>query len=149
MNHYLIALTVAAALGSGLIAGAFFAFSTFVMPALDRTTAPHGAEAMQHINVTVLNGWFLGTFMGTAVLSGLIAALSLWHFQPRPGALALAASALYLLGTFGVTIGFNVPMNDRLANHAPTAQATSEYWPHYLARWTIWNTARTLAATFA
>jgi len=59
-------LTLGAALGSGLIAGVFFAFSTFVMPALARLAPAQGVAAMQAINVAVLNRWFLGVFVGTA-----------------------------------------------------------------------------------
>lgn len=61
-------LTVAAALGSGLIAGVFFAFSNFVMKALSRVPSAEGLAAMQSINVMVLNPLFLGVFMGTAAL---------------------------------------------------------------------------------
>jgi hypothetical protein len=38
-------LTVAAAVGSGVMAGVFFAFSTFVMRALGRLPAPQGIAA--------------------------------------------------------------------------------------------------------
>jgi len=54
-NNLLLALTLLSALGSGLIAGAFFAFSTFVMGALGRLPAAHGIAAMQSINVVVIN----------------------------------------------------------------------------------------------
>ena len=53
MSDFLLVLTLVTALGAGLVAGAFFAFSTFVMAALGRVTAPEGTRAMQEINVTV------------------------------------------------------------------------------------------------
>lgn len=68
MDHLHFGLTLAAALGSGLIAGAFFAFSTFVMKALSRLPAREGIAALRSIDVVVLNAWFLGVFLGTAVL---------------------------------------------------------------------------------
>ena len=76
-------MALVAALGCGLIAGVFFAFSSFVMKALSLLPPHEGLVAMQAINVAVLNPWFLGTFIGTALVS-------------------LAQDALYLL--FGGTV---------------------------------------------
>jgi uncharacterized membrane protein len=59
-------LTLLSVLGSGLVAGAFFAFSTFVMKALAALPAPQGVSAMQSINVVVLNRWFLAPFVVSA-----------------------------------------------------------------------------------
>jgi hypothetical protein len=42
--------TLGTALGCGLLAGVFFAFSAFVMPALRRLPASQGIAAMQSIN---------------------------------------------------------------------------------------------------
>ena len=63
----LTVITFAAALGCGIIGGVFFAFSTFVMKALDRLPAPAAITAMQSINVVVINPVFLGLFFATAV----------------------------------------------------------------------------------
>ena len=67
IQHYLT-WKLLAALGCGLIAGVFFAFSAFVMSALARLEPPQGTAAMQAINITVINPWFMGVFMGTAVV---------------------------------------------------------------------------------
>ena len=69
MNLLTTAAVIAALLGTALIGGVFFAFSSFVMKALARVPSPEGIAAMQSINVTVLNASFLGAFMGTAVVS--------------------------------------------------------------------------------
>ena len=69
MGYLLPILTFLAALGSGLMAGFFFAFSATVMWALERQPPAEGIAAMQAINVVVLNPLFLGTFFGTALLS--------------------------------------------------------------------------------
>lgn len=55
------------ALGAGLVAGIFFAFSGFVMKALACLPSGQGIRAMQLINVTVLNPWFFSAFFGTAL----------------------------------------------------------------------------------
>ena len=69
-------LTIATIMGSGIVGGVFFAFSTFVMSALTRLPAAEGIRAMQQINITVLNLWFLGAFVGTAATSVLLAGVS-------------------------------------------------------------------------
>jgi uncharacterized membrane protein len=55
IDHLLFALTLVAALGCGLMAGVFFAFSAFVMKALARLPLAQGIAAMQSINVAVIN----------------------------------------------------------------------------------------------
>jgi hypothetical protein len=52
-NVLIVTLTVLAALGSGLVAGIFFAFSAFLMTALSRLPPLQGIAAMQSINVAV------------------------------------------------------------------------------------------------
>jgi uncharacterized membrane protein len=138
-------LTLLAALGSGLMAGFFLAFSATVMWALERQPPPAGIAAMQTINVVVLNPIFLGIFFGTAILSlGLdIVALLRW---PEPGsAYLLAGSLLYFIGTFLVTLIFNVPLNNALAAVKPDSAEGSAVWTHYLRVWTAWNHVRTVA----
>ena len=51
-----------AVLGSGLVAGIFFAFSSFVMRALGRLPYQQGSAAMKAINVTVINPLFFLAF---------------------------------------------------------------------------------------
>ena len=58
-------LTLIWAVGAGLVASIFFAFSTFVMKALNRLPPAQGIAAMQFINVTVINPLFMTAFFGT------------------------------------------------------------------------------------
>jgi len=46
MNHSFFALKLIALLGCGLVAGVFFAFSTFVMPSLARLQPAQGIAAI-------------------------------------------------------------------------------------------------------
>ena len=58
----------------------------------------------------------------------------------------LGAGLVYLVGCFGATVVFNVPMNEALAGMDLSSEATRHYWSDtYLPRWTFWNTVRTLA----
>jgi len=142
-------LTLIAALGSGLMAGFFFAFSVSVMKALGRLPPAQGIAAMQSINVVVINPVFLVTFFGTAAacVAVAISALSMWS---RPGAAYLLGGALlYLVGSFLVTIVFNVPRNDALAAVDQSSAQGATLWASYLTVWTAWNHVRTAAALTA
>lgn len=142
-------LTLISAVGAGLVAGIFFAFSTFVMKALDRLPPAQGIAAMQSINVSVISPLFMTAFLGTAVACAILSILSLlsWH---RPGRVfLLVGSLLYLFGTMLVTIVFNVPRNEALAAVDPASAAGARLWAGYVASWTAWNHVRTAAALAA
>jgi len=149
MYHFLVIATFVAALGAGLIAGTFFAFSAFVMAALGRLPAAQGIAAMQSINVVVLNPAFLGVFVGTAVL-GVVLLIAAFFGWPSGRAMYLAAGAVfYVAGCFLVTVIFNVPLNNALAATSPDSTAGAELWKNYLSRWTLWNSVRTAASLLA
>nr|WP_230843712.1 anthrone oxygenase family protein [Gloeobacter morelensis] len=143
------ALKLFSALGCGLIAGVFFAFSAFVMNTLARLRPAQGIAAMQSINITVINPLFVMAFFGTAAACMLLAVFALlgWH-QPGAG-YVLTGSLLYLVGTFLVTIVFNVPLNEALAVVEPGSTAGESLWAKYFANWTLWNHIRTAAALAA
>lgn len=142
-------LILVAALGCGLIAGVFFAFSTFVMKALAQQPPAQGIVAMQSINITVINPLFMGAFWGTAAACIFLTISSLlkWH---QPGAVyLLLGSLLYFVGTFLVTVLCNVPLNDALAIAKPDSTDGANLWARYLTDWTLWNHVRTIAALAA
>ncbi|MFC5404557.1 DUF1772 domain-containing protein [Cohnella soli] len=146
MGNLLFGLTFASALGSGLIAGIFFAFSTFVMTALSRLPAEQGIVAMQSINSTILSTLFSFVFMGTALACVVLAIVSYKKLGTPSAAYLLAASLLYFVGSFLVTVIFNVPLNDTLAAVAPNSAAGAQQWTHYLSSWVAWNHVRTIAS---
>jgi uncharacterized membrane protein len=148
-NPSLFALKLFAVLGCGLIGGVFFAFSTFVMKALAQQPTAAGITTMQSINIMVINPWFITAFLGTAVACLILAIFSLlkWH---QPGAIyLLVGSIFYVIGTFGVTMIFNVPLNDALAIAKPESPEGANLWAKYLMDWTFWNHVRTVAALTA
>lgn len=148
-NYLLFALKLFAALGCGLVAGIFFAFSTFVMSALARIQPKEGIAAMQSINITVINPWFMVAFFGTGAACIFLAGSSLLKWHQPSAAYLLAGSLLYLVGTLGVTIVFNVPLNDALAIVEPGSTDGVNLWSNYLTNWTNWNHIRTAAALAA
>jgi uncharacterized membrane protein len=148
-GHWFFVLKLLSVLGCGLIAGVFFAFSSFVMKGLAQQPPAQGIATMQSINITVINPGFMGVFMGTGLACLALAILSLlkWH-QPE-AVFVLVGSVLYLVGTFGVTIAFNVPLNDALAIANPNSPEGANLWAKYISDWTLWNHVRTIAAIAA
>ena len=149
MQNLRLSLILCAAIGSALTAGMFFAFSTFVMRALALQPSAAGIAAMQSINTTVINPWFMAAFFGPAVAGVGLAILALKQWE-QPGALYwLAGTVLYLIGTIGVTMAGNVPLNDALAVLNPDSAEGATLWARYLIDWTFWNHIRTIAACFS
>jgi len=148
-DNLFFVLKLFSALGCGLMAGVFFAFSSFVMSGLSRLQPPQGIAAMQSINITVINPSFMTVFLGTALacLCLAIASLLVWE---QPGApYLLLGSLLYLIGTFLATIAGNVPLNNALAIAKPDSPEAASLWSQYLTNWTLWNHLRTATALAA
>lgn len=136
-----------AAVGAGLVGGVFFAFSTFVMQGLGRLPARDAARAMQEINVTAVRPALMTLLFGTAAVCVAAIVVGVRQWGSSPSLWLIAGGLLYLIGTVGVTIALNVPLNDRLAALDPTAAAAE--WPAYLRDWVRDNHLRTLSSTAA
>ncbi len=149
MTTVLIIVLIAAAIGSGLVAGIFFAFSTFVMTAFSRLPAEQGIAAMNSINVTIVRSPFMLLFVPTAVLCLAIAVLAFLTWRGGTNIWMLAGAALYLFASFASTIVFNVPMNDALAKVGGGGPEATTLWATYLKDWTWWNHVRTVASLLA
>jgi uncharacterized membrane protein len=142
-------LTIFVALGSGMIGGLLFAFSNFVLRALAQQPPESGIRTMQAINITIINPLFFLVFLGTALASVILAITALPRLS-SPGVLfLLIGCVLYIVGTFGVTMAFNVPLNNRLAILEPSTAQAAEFWREYVSSWMQWNHVRTIAAILA
>src|SRR5262249_35566760 len=95
MDHVAIFL---AAVGSGIVGGIFYAFSSFVMAALARIPAAQGVAVMNSISVTVINPSSMIPFLGTAIMCLLVSIGSVFLWNQPGTKLALAASAVCLVG---------------------------------------------------
>ncbi len=142
-------LTIFAALGCGMIGGLLFAFSNFVMRALVQQPPESGIRTMQAINITIINPLFFLVFLGTALASVILAITALPRLSSPSTILLLIGCVLYIVGTFGVTMAFNVPLNNRLAVLDPSTAQAAEFWHEYVSSWTQWNHVRTIAAILA
>ncbi|KVX09726.1 hypothetical protein WL02_24700 [Burkholderia ubonensis] len=137
------------AIGCGLMAGVYFAFSTFVMTSLGRLAPAAGVAAMNAINVDIVRSPFMPVFLGTTLASLALAILALLD-RSEPGAIwIVAGGAIYVLGMFVVTMVFNVPLNDALSATDASSAEGGAFWARYLRDWTVWNHARTVASAAA
>jgi uncharacterized membrane protein len=143
------ALTLLAALGSGLVGGVFFGFSGFVMKALARLRPAQGMAAMQSINMVAVTPPLMIALFGTALACVALVVSSLPKWREPVAMLRLAGGGLYLVGTVLMTIVRNVPMNNTLASVDPESTEGATQWARYVPGWTAWNTVRTVAAIAA
>jgi uncharacterized membrane protein len=137
-----------ATMTSGLMAGVYASFSFSVMPGLGRSGDRTFIEAMQRINVAIVNGWFLLCFLGALVFSAL--ALVLCLLAPGAGPLGrpalpwiIAGLVLYAI-TLVITFTFNIPLNNALDAAGPpdTIGDLLSVRAAFEARWVAWNIAR-------
>ena len=145
MSDIIFMLTLAAVLGSGIVAGIFYAFSSFIMGALGKLPAHEGIAAMQSINIVVINPVFFLAFFGTAALSLVLGGYAVLNWGVEGSALLLFGALFYLVGCILVTMIFNVGLNNQLAKVEPASPDGAAMWKHYLVAWTMWNTVRTVA----
>lgn len=133
----------ATAVGSGVMGGVLFAFSSFVMPALHRLPARDALLAMQSINDRAPAGLGLplvGTALGSAALAvhAMVTRHDGWELR-------LTGAALYLVA-FGITVGYHIPRNNALDTVEAGSVAAAQTWADYYEGWVRWNHARSAAA---
>lgn len=135
-------------LACGLLAGVYFAFSAFIMGALGRIEPRAGIAAMNRIDLDIQRSLFMALFLGSTLAAAMLVGLSLFDGNTPYAMPTLVGGVIYLLGMFGVTMVWNVPLNNALAaaEGTPEAEAT---WTRYLRVWTRWNHVRTLASLAA
>lgn len=141
MSGLITAIIIASILGAGIITGLFFAFSNFVMRALVDLPSDKGMFAMQRINVTIINPIFMVFFLGTPFLCSVISFNSILNINESGSLYLLIGALAYIIGPFGITILFNVPLNNILAR--TNVSAANEIWPMYQKGWQRWNHIRT------
>ncbi|MDT0610762.1 anthrone oxygenase family protein [Streptomyces lancefieldiae] len=142
-------LTVLGVLGTGLTAGVFCAFSAFVMRGLAALPPAQGVAAMNAVNTAAVRPPFMLVFLGTAVLAAVIAVVTFVLWPEDAATELLVGSALYLVGSFGVTAAAHVPRNAALLRLEPGTAEAAGRWPGYVREWTAWNHVRTGASAAA
>ena len=83
------------------------------------------------------------------MLSAVIAVVTFVLWPDEGTVELLVGSALYLFGSFGLTLVANVPRNDALLKLDPGTPEAAAYWPTYVREWTMWNHVRAVASAAA
>lgn len=136
---------------TGLTAGLLFAYSVSVIPGLARVSDLEYIHAMQSINREIQNPVFFLCFFGAFI--ALI--ISVFQYYPEPGipfGLLLGAVIFYGIGVLGVTMFFNVPLNNMLDQFRALENGGSEIGQIrqlYESRWNFWHYIRTLSSIIA
>jgi uncharacterized membrane protein len=141
-------LTLVCAVGSGLVGGVFFAFSTFVMSGLRKIPAPAGISAMQSINRQAPTPLFMLALLGTTAACVVLGVVAVARRGSTAATLAIVGAALAVVPLL-LTGAYHVPRNDALALVDPTAAGAAGAWRDYLAGWVPWNHVRTVASLAA
>jgi uncharacterized membrane protein len=145
-------LLLSAATLTGLLAGLFFAFEVCINGALGRLKNSEYVAAMQSINIVIQNPIFFLSFFGPAILLPLVTVLYRDETESGQFILLVAASLLYVVGTFGLTVVGNVPLNnqlDKLDRQKASADELAEARTRYEKPWNRLHTIRTVASTMA
>jgi len=141
VTDVVLLLTALAAVACGLAAGAFLAFSAFVLPALDALD-DEGLAAMRSVNSHAVRPPFMVALFGPAVACLGLAVWSVASWGAAGSGWVLAGAVAYVLGAVGVTVTRNVPLNDRMA--ALPASGGSGEWHELAGSWLRWNHVRLL-----
>ena len=137
MNGLITIISIAPITGAGLVTGLLFAFSNFVMRALADLPPDKGMFAMQRINEKIINPVFMVLFLGTPILCSVIAVNAGLKINEPGSMFQLVGALAYLIGPFGITVLFNVPLNNLLAS--ADVSDSDEIWPLYQKKWQWWN----------
>ena len=140
---WFLLLCVFSVIACGLVSGVFLAFSGFVMRSLSKAKASAGIEVMQIINREVWPTLFIALLLGMSALSPGLMAYAYFQIEGTASTLIITGGAIYLLGSFVVSLAFNVPMNNRLDSRECASAEVAIYWTNtYVPRWTFWNYIR-------
>jgi uncharacterized membrane protein len=112
MEYLSGASLLTATITMGLTAGVFGLYAHTIMPGLRRTDDRTFVAAFQAIDKAIINSWFMVSFFGALVLTGVAGALHLASDRRPVLPWTLAAFVLYL-ATVVITLAVNVPLNKR------------------------------------
>ena len=138
-------LIVLGIISFGIMAGIYFAFSSFVMRSFGLLTKASAMSAMQSVNKVILKSPFMILFFGTTLLSLFFIAYGFLNLGNVYHLTIMGAGFVYFLGMFLCTIFFNVPLNNKLESADCKTLEGLNFWDHYLEVWTRWNHLRTIA----
>lgn len=104
---------------------------------------------MQAINIWIVNPLFLAAFLGTGIVSALLALVAMLNLSQVWSLPLLASGLYYVVGSPLVTMIFDLPLNNRLAAAKPETAEAASLWTNYLRVWTAWNHLRSVLSLVA
>jgi uncharacterized membrane protein len=139
-------------LTTALIAGLFYAYSCSVNPGLAQLGDREYIAAMKSINVAIVNPVFLFSFMGTLLLLPISTFLQYQHGVSTRFWFLLVATLVYVIGTFGVTVTGNIPLNETLAQfdlQSASVDVIAKQRADFELPWNRFHTIRTVAGVIS
>lgn len=133
---------------TGLMSGLLYGWTVSVLPGTRRLPDSNYIETMQNINRAIINPAFIIPFIGTPAVLAVAAVVQFRAGDHRRGWLLASATATYVVGVLGVTIGGNIPLNDALDRFDPagSTEHSIEIRRHSYERpWNRWHYLRTTA----
>ena len=149
MDRIVAVLLWFSALSSGVMAGIYFAFSFFIMRALEVLAGSAGMAAMQSINRVILRSAFMPLFLGSSLACAALVVIGFLRWSQPGGWQMAAGGAVYLLGMLVVTMASNVPLNNALDQADPNGADAAWAWRRFYGPWLTWNHLRTAACTLS
>ena len=138
-----------ASLSTGIMAGIFFIWSNTIKPGIGKLNDMGYLSAFQSMNRVILNRTFIGIFFAPVILIPLTTFLNYNIIPDYKFWILLAATLFYWIGTFGVTIRGNIPLNELLdktnLENISTEQAKS-LRQSIENKWNRFNLIRTLTS---
>jgi uncharacterized membrane protein len=136
----------------GLMAGVFYAYSCSVMPGLSRLPDREFLAAMQSINRAIQNPVFFISFFGALVLLPVCSFMKFGHPLLLSSRFIIAATLVYLIGAFGVTVFGNIPLNnslDKFDYANASGEALNLQRAAFEAKWNSLNLVRALSSVIS
>lgn len=145
-------LLVTTLLLTSMAVGVILCFSLSVNKALSRLKDRDYLQTMRFINRFIENGVFLTAFLGPVILLPLVTALYAGPVGTLRWWLFVKATILFIVGTFGVTMMKNVPMNrwlDRVQLDESSEKELGDVRKRYETPWNRFHTIRTVLGVLA
>lgn len=146
-SQILVYISLVFGLAAALVGGVFQSFSDFVMRGLVQAGPEAGAAGMIGLNRTVYRSVFLFLLLALTPASFAFALYAFFFVSGAAKVLLIAAAVIYVTSVFLVTVGGNVPRNERLDRLS--GQGAADYWPTYFREWTQLNHVRTFGSVAA
>lgn len=134
---------------TGLLAGLFYGYDCSITKGLGNLQDDIYLQSFQSLNKAIQNPYFFISFIGSLLVLPLAAWISYKNCSPATFYLLIAATVVYVIGVFGVTIFCNVPLNEQLARFSISTATTSEIAAMrkvFQKPWDTYHTIRTVAA---